>query len=350
MPELMPAYFLEGPQTLTQRDAELPNVPPDWVLIEVQRVGICGSDIEYYERGKCGGFVPRTPFVLGHEFSGEVVRIGEQVESLEVGARVTADPSIPCRECRYCHSGRHNLCTNMRFIGSASAYPHLNGAFGKYVAIPAANCYEFSEDLSFAEAAFLEPLSVAVHASLRPDQVAGQNILITGVGTIGQLLNLVLRAFGASQITVSDLQASRRQIALENGADDAIDPRSEDIQKQVNEIAPDGFDVVFEASGASSALADAITMVRRGGTIVQIGTLPDAVTLPANEIMAKELTMLGSFRYAHVFNTALNLLEQRRIDVRPLISETFAFENVPAAFEKAVERGDTIKLHVTMQE
>jgi L-idonate 5-dehydrogenase len=342
------AYFLEGPKILARREIRLPDIPAGWALIKVHRVGICGSDIEYYSHSKCGVFVPRQPFVLGHEFSGEVVRVGKGVQSLPVGSRVTVDPSIPCRSCHYCTSGRYNLCTNMRVIGSASGYPHLNGAFSQYVAVPAENCHKFSEQLSFAEAAFLEPLSVAVYAALRPRLIAGQNILITGAGTIGQLLNLVLRDFGAGRITVSDLQSGRRQVALEGGADYAIDPKAEDIQDNVSRIAAEGFDLIFEASGAAPALDDSLRMIRRGGTIVQIGTLPDEVTLPANKIMTKELTVLGSFRYAHVFSMALNLLEQRRIDVRPLISETFTFEKVPEAFERGAERGDSIKLQVAI--
>ena len=348
MNSLMTAYFLEGPRILVKREIPLPGVPEGWVLVKVHRTGICGSDIEYYLHNQCGSFTPQQPFVLGHEFSGEVVQVGYGVQRPKIGARVTADPTIPCRHCSFCVSGRYNLCSNIRVIGSAASFPHLNGAFAQYVAVPAENCYEFSEHLSFAEAAFTEPLAVAVHAALRSGNIAGKNILITGAGAIGQLLQLVLRSFGAGQLTVSDIKASRRKIALANGADYAIDPQSEDVYNTVRRIAGDGFDLIFEASGAASALDASIKMVRRGGTIVQIGTLPDKVTLSANEIMSKELMILGSLRHAHVFDIAVNLLEQKRINVLPLLSETFTFDHVPEAFAKAAERGDGMKIQIAV--
>ena len=349
MKQLMTAYFLDDALTLIKREVPLPDIPNGWVLIKVHSVGICGSDIEYYLHNQCGSFVPRRPFVLGHEFSGEIVQVGEGVQDTLIGARVTVDPSIPCRHCHYCVDGRYNLCSNLRVIGSAASYPHLNGGFGQYVIVPAENCYEFSEYLTFAEAALTEPLSVAVHAALRPRTVSGKNILITGAGTIGQLLNLVLRHFGAGQITVSDVKASRRQLALENGADYSIDPRDKTVDDLLSQITDDGFDLIFESSGAVSALNDGLKMIRKGGTIVQIGTLPEQVTLPLNQVMGKELMILGSLRAANVFDIALSLLQKQQFNARSIISEVYSFDQTPEAFAKAAERGDSLKIQVDVQ-
>jgi len=349
MKQLMTAYFLDDALTLTKREIPFPDIPDGWVLIKVHSVGICGSDIEYYLHNQCGSFIPRRPFVLGHEFSGEIVQVGKGARGAQIGARVTVDPSIPCRRCRYCVTGRYNLCSDLRVIGSAASYPHLNGGFEQYAVVPVENCYEFSEDLSFAEAALTEPLSVAVHAALRPRTVAGKNILITGAGTIGQLLNLVLRHFGAGQITVSDVKASRRRLALSNGANYGIDPRNEAVDDFLSQITDDGFDLIFESSGAASALNDGLRMIRRGGTIVQIGTLPEQVTLPVNQVMAKELMILGSLRAANVFDIALSLLQKQQINARSIISEVYSFDQVPEAFAKAAERGDSLKIQVAVQ-
>jgi L-idonate 5-dehydrogenase len=235
----------------------------------------------------------------------------------------------------------------MRFMGTAATFPHISGGLGEYVTIPASNCHVVPDHISWAEATCLEPLAVAVHAALRPGSIAGARVLVTGGGTIGQFVAIVARALGAATIAVSDLQPFRREFALERGADLALDPADPDRMAAARDETG-GFDLVFEASGAPAAVAANLELVNKGGTIVQIGSIARPVELPANLIMAKELTLLGSFRYGEVYELAMNLLSTRRTDVRPLVSATFPYEEAPQAFRLASERGETVKVQVAV--
>ena len=341
------AYYLDGIETLAMREGERPSVGPGEVVLRVHTMGICGSDVEYYLHNRIGSFVPKGPLVLGHELAGEVVEHGAGVGGPPLGSRVAIDPSIPCRQCPYCRTGRHNLCDSMRFIGTAATYPHISGGLGEYVVVPAVNCHLVPDHLSWGEAACLEPLAVAVHGCLRPGSLAGAKVLVTGGGTIGQFVAIVARALGAGTLAVSDLQPFRRDFALEQGADCALDPTDGDAMERCRaEVG--GFDVVFEASGAPPAVRANLELVNKGGTIVQIGSIPAPVELPANLIMSKELTVMGSFRYGEIYGVAMNLLSTRRTDVRPLISATFPFERAMEAFKLAASRGETVKVQVAV--
>lgn len=343
----MRAWFLDGIETLAMREAQEREPGEGEVAIRVHTMGICGSDIEYFLHNRIGSFVPQGPLVLGHELAGTVVGAGAGIDGGLVGQRVAIDPSIPCRRCQYCRAGRHNLCTAMRFIGTAATIPHISGGLGEYVVVPAVNCYRAPDDLSWAEAACLEPLAVAVHAVLRPGTIAGARVLVTGGGTIGQFVAIVARALGASYVAVSDLQPFRRDFAVEQGADLGVDPTTPD-GLDVARATSGGFDLVFEASGAAPAVRANLELVDRGGTIVQIGSIGAPVELPANLIMAKELRVMGSFRYAEVYPLAMDLLTSRRADVRPLVSATFPYDQTPRAFRLAAERGETVKVQVTV--
>jgi L-idonate 5-dehydrogenase len=337
----MQTYRLHGREDLRLEQQAAPPLEPGQALIRVRRAGICGSDVHYYEHGYIGSFVPKRPFTLGHEFAGEVVDVGAEVEAVSPGQAVAIDPSMPCGACELCRLGRYNLCYNMKFPGSASCDPHIDGGFAEYVVMPAANCLAMSEGLSFAEAAMIEPLSVAMHGVMQAGTVAGRSVLITGGGAIGQLVLRVARAFGARHITVMDLDPFAREFALESGADEVLNP---DEPGMFDQAGP--FEIVIEAAGATAALSSAIRLARRGGTIVQVGTLPAEVPIPANLIMARELAVVGSFRFAHVFPTAMQMAASKRIDVRPLISATYAFADLPEAMERAVAKQQVIKVQV----
>jgi L-idonate 5-dehydrogenase len=341
----MKAVFLDGAKNLVEQEAPSPSVGPGDVLIKVNVMGICGSDIEYYLHGSIGAFVPTGPLVLGHELAGEIVERGDDVSSPEIGARVAIDPSMPCRVCEYCRAGRHNLCTDLKFVGTAATVPHIVGGLAQYVSVPATNCFEVPDHLSWGEGACLEPLSVAVHAAMRAGQIVGSTVLVSGGGTIGQFIALAARAFGASVIAVSDLQPFRREFALDQGADLGIDPANPDEMDSATRETG-GFDLIFEASGAPAAVRSNLEIVKRGGTIVQVGSIPKDVQLPVNLIMSKELRYLGTFRYADIYPISMNLISTRRVDVRPLISATYSLARATEAFELAAERGDTIKVQV----
>lgn len=342
----MKAALLHGLRDLRLDDLPRPVPGPGEVTIRVHRAGICGSDIHYYSHGKVGRFVPKRPFVLGHEFAGTIAAIGDGVAPGLMGARVAVDPSMPCGLCGQCRSGRYNLCDRMRFFGSASCVPHVNGGFAEYVLAPAANCYGISELTTFGEAAMVEPLSVAVHAVMRSGVVPGKAALVTGGGPIGQLIALVLRAFGARLVALSDPAAFPRDAAVAGGADLALAADDRNFQSASVDASGGGFDLVFEASGAQAALEQGLAATRKGATIVQVGTLPASVTLPLNDVMARELKIVGSFRFANVFATALGLIESGRVQVGPLISRVYRLGNAVEAMDRAITKVETIKVQL----
>ena len=346
----MKACVLHGPKDM-RFDAERPpgEARTDDVLIRVRRTGICGSDVHYFLHGEIGEFVPREPFVLGHEFAGEIAEIGEGVVGLKPGDRVAIDPSMPCGACVDCRGGRYNLCMNMRFVGSASCHPHIDGGFGEYVVVPARNCIPLPEGLDYGYAALIEPLSVAVHAINRTaitGGVAGRTVVITGAGTIGYLVLLVARAYGASVVAVSDPEQFPRDSAIRAGADFAFTPTDDALLRFSEEHR---VDIVVEVSGSPKALAEAIRVVRKGGTIVQVGTQPPSVELPQNLIMSKELALLGSLRSAHSVRPAIDLAASGRIDLQPVISSIFPFSRLDEAMTTAVEKRNVIKVQVEQE-
>lgn len=342
----MKAFLLHGAQDLRAADLPRPVAGPGEVVLAMRRAGICGSDIHYFSHGYIGTFVPKRPFVLGHEFAGEIVAVGAGVPAPRLGERVAVDPSMPCGQCEFCRGGRYNLCTRMRFYGSASCDPHIDGGFEEFILAPAANAFAVPDVLTWGEAAMTEPLSVAVHAARRAGNLAGRTVLVTGGGTIGQLTALVARVFGARIVALSDILPGRRALAVERGVDAVLDAAEADFALQAEALVPGGFDVVIEAAGSARALEQGLHAVRRGGTIVQVGTLPAAVTLPLNAVMARELTIAGSFRFANVFATALALMSSGRIDVRPLITSVFPLAEANTALRTAVEAVGGIKVQI----
>jgi len=311
----------------------------------VRAAGICGSDLHYYAHGKCGNFIPTEPFILGHEFAGEIVASGDEKNASLIGTRVAVDPSRPCGRCKICRQGRYNLCPEMVYFGSASVVPPSAGCFAEYVVAPARNCAPLPDDFEYAWGALLEPLSVAAHAVQRSGGVSGKSVLITGGGTIGQMIQLVATAFGASKVVVSDVKPFAREFAIKQGATATLDPTNLDCSKQAAELAPDGFEVVFEAAGVGAALNQAFALCARGATLVQVGTLPDGTVIPANTLLTRELQYIGSWRFANVFERVIELVVSGRIDVRPLITRRYPFEQFQEAIVDATG-ADVIKVQI----
>jgi L-idonate 5-dehydrogenase len=231
----------------------------------------------------------------------------------------------------------------MKFFGSASCDPHIDGSMGQFVVVPSSNCHVLPKGIDLSKASLLEPLSVAMHAVRQVGDISGKSVLITGGGPIGQLILRVARAFGAYKVTVSDVSAYARDFALASGAIAAINPLDEHAWQSDN-----NFDVVFEASGVPSALANGLEVVRRGGAVVLVGTLPELFTLPGNLIMSKELKLHGSFRFAHVFQDAINMLASGQINLDGIVTDIFAFDDVPAAMQKALAKENVMKVQIAV--
>jgi L-idonate 5-dehydrogenase len=343
----MQACVLHGAHDLRLEQQDDPALAPDEVRIRVRNGGICGSDLHYFHAGRIGDFLIREPLVPGHEFSGEVAEVGRAVTRVRIGDRVAVHPGRSCGRCVRCREGRSNLCQNVFFMGSASKFPHMQGGFRERVCVRESQCYPVTSDIGFDELAFAEPLAVALHAGTRAGNLLGRKVLVTGGGPIGQLLLLVAQHGGASHVALTDIVDAPLDTARRIGADDALNVKSE--PESLNDAATriGGYDVAFEASGTAAGLNAAIDAVHPGGTIVQVGSLPAGPSpLTANRIMAKELALLGSFRFDAMFATSVGCLETRRIDVRPLLTGVMPMQQACAAFELAGDRARSIKVQI----
>lgn len=322
---------LTAPKTLSmgQRD-DIKEIPNKSVLLKLKIAGICGSDIEYYKHGYCGAFVPKSPLVLGHEFAGEIVQLGSEVTHLNIGDSVVVDPAMPCYACEYCKTGNSNFCANMKFFGSASCYPHIDGGFGEFVLVPAENCIKFDlNNISWGEAVLVEPLMVALSAVLKLDHIVEKDVVIFGGGTIGQLILSVVSSLGAKSITLVDIREHVCDFALKRGANHALLPQK---------LKEHAFDVCVEAAGSADALRMCYSVSKKRGTIVQVGTIANEVSIPVNMIMTKELTVKGSFRYKNLGATSLHMIENRRVFVKDVISHVVSFNELQKGFDILLDK------------
>jgi len=343
----MQACVLHGAHDLRLEQQDDPALGPNEVRIRVRNGGICGSDLHYFHAGRVGDFVIREPLVPGHEFSGEVAETGRDVTRVRVGDRVAVHPGRSCGQCVRCREGRPNLCQSVFFMGSASKFPHMQGGFRERVCVQESQCYKVTADIGFDELAFAEPLAVTLHAGMRAGNLLGKEVLVTGGGPIGQLLVLVARHGGATHVTLTDILDPPLAIARRIGADEALNVGADPESLTASASRIGGYDVALEASGAAAALNAAIEAVHPGGTVVQVGSLPaGASPVTANRIMAKELAILGSFRFDAMFATAIACLEQRLIDVRPLLTSVMPMTQAREAFEIAGDRSRSIKVQI----
>lgn len=327
---------------IEEREAETPG--PGQIGIRLATGGICGSDLHYYNHGGFGAVRLREPMILGHEVSGFVCDIGEGVTGFSRGDLVAVSPSRPCGHCAYCLRGLPNHCENMRFYGSAMPFPHIQGAFRDYLVANAAQCVK-ADGLTPGEAAMAEPFSVCLHATRRAGEMLGKRVLITGSGPIGALCVLAARVAGASEIVVTDLSATVLSYARAVGAD-----RTVDVAEDPDGLAPDqkgkgSFDVLYECSGAVSALASGIAALRPRGVILQLGLGGD-MQVPLQSVTAKELDLRGSFRFHEEFATAVALMRRGAVDVKPLISHTLPVDDALRAFEIASDRRIGMKAQI----
>jgi L-idonate 5-dehydrogenase len=333
---------IHAKEDLRIEPAELPQIGPGQVLIRLGAGGICGSDLHYYYEGRNGSFVIREPLIPGHEASGVVAKIGPGVTRVKVGDNIAVSPSHACGQCDYCREGREQLCRNMRFLGSASIYPHVQGMFCEYFMMGERQCYPVAADVSLGEIAFAEPLAVALHAVNRGPELLGKSVLITGAGTIGCLTVIAARLAGAKHVAVSDILDRPLATAKQVGAD-----RTLRADRDLDALAAQQYDVAFEVSGSFVALKSCVAAAKRGGTVVQVGTIPhEPLPFVVNEIMAKELDLKGAFRWGIEFDWAVDYLSSRRVDVKPLLSGQFPLQDAVKAFELAKDKTRSTKVQV----
>ncbi len=342
----MKACVLHAPGDLRIEDRATPPLAPTDVLVQIGAGGICGSDLHYFQHGGFGTVRLQEPMILGHEVAGTVVQVGSAVTRLKPGDRAAINPNQPCGRCRSCLSGRANLCLDVQFYGSAMRFPHVQGAFRQALVASESQVVAFDAAIDTTEAAFAEPLSVGLHAVTRATSVAGRRVLITGCGPIGALAVAAARAFGAREIVAADRMAAPVKAARAMGADRAVN-LAETPDALGGYAADKGyFDVLLECSGSEQALRTGFELVRPGGTIVQLGLGGDQ-SLPMALLVTKELELRGCFRFHEEFGWAVEFIAERRIDVRPLLTDVIPFTDAPRAFELARDRTRAMKVQLS---
>jgi L-iditol 2-dehydrogenase len=329
---------LHGPGDIRLETRELPEVGERDVLVEVRSVGVCGSDVHYYEHGRIGSFVVEQPLVLGHEVSGVIVDRGSRAAKHPVGQRVALEPGVPCGRCTECRHGRYNLCTDVRFF----ATPPIDGAFARYVAIHEDYAFALPDELSDDAGALLEPLSVGIWACQKGGVGLGDRVLVTGAGPIGNLAVQVARAAGATTIVVADVNADRLARAAELGATRAIDLNARSL------VPDDGpFDALLECTGSESLTGDAVLAVRPAGTAVLVGMGPGLeARIPIAALQAREITLVGTFRYANTYAVAIALAAAGRVELDGLVDARFPLEEVDVALRASRENPSLLKVVV----
>jgi L-iditol 2-dehydrogenase len=325
LPRTMRASVLHGPGKLAVEERPVPQPGHREVLVEVGSVGVCGSDVHYYEHGRIGDFVVREPLVLGHEAGGRVVAVGEGVDPSRVGERVALEPGIPCRRCAQCRAGRYNLCPDVRFF----ATPPVDGAFCEYVAVPDDFAYPVPDSLSDDAAGLIEPLSVGVWANRTARVPAGGSLLVAGAGPIGLLVAQVARALGVTDVVVTDLDPGRRELARRMGATAVLDPGA---GEDPADAAPaGGFDAFVDCTGAPPAILSGLPSVRPAGVVVLVGMGADELAVPVPLIQNREITLTGTFRYANTWPEAIALAESGAVDLDGLVTGHFDLDHVEEA-------------------
>jgi len=318
------------------------------VRVGIKAVGICGSDLHYYRHGKVGDFVIREPLTPGHEASGLVLEVGAAVTTVKPGDRVGLDPARTCGVCRYCRQGDSNHCEAVHFFGSASKYPHMQGAMREQVVVEAKQCLPVPDGLSFELAAFGEPLAVALHAVRSAGSLLGKSVMVVGAGPIGALTLMAARLAGASQVTVVDIVDETLATCARVGATRTINAATDPDAIDALAAGKGTIDVCFEASGNYAGLANCIRATRPRGVIVTVGTLNgSSEQCPFNQIMVKSLSVIGSFRFVDEYAWAVDYLSRGVLDVSPLLTAALPVQNVHAAFALAADRHQAMKVMVT---
>lgn len=343
------ALVLEEKNSLALRPIEFRTDPrPGEVKIAIDTVGVCGSDIHYYTHGRIGPFVVNEPMVLGHEAAGTVVQLGAGVDSLAVGDRVCMEPGIPDPTSRASKLGIYNVDPSVTFW----ATPPIHGCLTAHVAHPAAFTYRIPDHMSFAEGAMVEPFAIGMQAASKARIAPGDVAYVIGAGPIGIMTALAALAGGCSRVYVGDIAAAKLAIAAQYDGIVPIDVRRQNAPEVIMRETDDwGVDVVFECSGATAVYEDIATPLRPAGCLVFVGMPIEPVEIDIVAFQAKELRMETVFRYANIYDRAINLIASGKVDLKPLISATYDFKNSVAAFDRAVEgREGDVKIQIRVTE
>jgi L-iditol 2-dehydrogenase len=337
----MKAVYLTGLRQMELRQAPAPHLAgPRDVLLRIDSLGVCGSDIHYFTQGRIGPQVVTFPQILGHEFAATIMEMGAEVKSLRLGQRVAVDPLVACGECDQCRAGRKHTCRDQKFLGNPGQLP---GARVEYLALPAACCRPVPDSLSDDQAALVEPLSIGVYAAQMAQLNPGASVGIVGSGPIGLCTLLAVRALTDAAVYVTDLVDERMAVARACGAAWTGNPRREDVVADIERLEPLGLDAVFECAGEQDALDQGAELLKPGGALLLIG-IPevDRVSFNINLLRRNELRILNVRRQNECVEQAIELIASGRIDVRPLVTHHFRLEETARAFELVSARTDGV--------
>ncbi|NIF20982.1 L-idonate 5-dehydrogenase [Candidatus Pantoea multigeneris] len=312
-------------------------------LVRITRGGICGSDLHYYQHGKVGDYAVKMPMILGHEVIGYVVESDNP--QLAPQQKVAINPSKPCGKCKYCERDQENQCVAMRFFGSAMYTPHVDGGFTQFKVVDSAQCVPYPNDAPDEVMVFAEPLAVCIHATQQGGEMSGKRVFISGVGPIGCLIAAAAKARGAAEIVCSDVSERSLGMAKQMGATHTLHAAEGDFSAYTADKGY--FDVVFEASGHPSSIQRCLDVVCAKGILVQVGMGGAVPNFPIMQLIAKEVQLVGSFRFTHEFNTAVTWLAEGVIDPRPLFSGAYDWQEVDAALQFAGDKTRAAKVQLT---
>jgi len=325
---------LVEPEKIMLEDVDIPIFSPGQVLIKVKRLGICGSDVHaYYDKHP----YISCPIVQGHEFSGEIAEVGDGVEGLSEGDRVTVMPQLVCGECYPCTHGNYHICNDLKVIGCQA-----DGAAREYIPVDHRLIVKLPEGMSFDYGAMVEPVAVGVHAVGRLGNVAGMNLLVLGAGPIGNLTAQSAKGLGAKSVLITDISDSRLEIAKNCGIDFTLNVAFENLEAKVAEyFGPDGADAILECVGVEDTIAVAVHLARKGTDIVIVGVFADKPSVDIGLVQDKELRMIGTLMYrAEDYRSAIDLIQADKITLEPLITKHFSFDDYPKAFEYIARHRD----------
>lgn len=318
---------------LQERDIPCPSEKE--VLVRVEYVGVCGSDLHYYENGGIGANIVKPPFVLGHEVGGTIVEVGSKVKNLQIGDRVALEPGKTCGECEFCKSGKYNLCPDVIFF----ATPPIDGVFQEYVTHDANLCFKIPENMDTMEAALIEPLAVGFHAARQGNARLGMTAVVTGAGCIGLVSMMALKAMGVSEIIAVDVMQKRLDKALELAATDIVNGKEQDTVEQILKLTNGmGPDLVIETAGTEVTTRQAIQVCKKGGTIVLVGySASGEMTLPMSLALDKELTFKTVFRYRHIYPIAIEAVASGKVNLKEIVSDVFTLDEIQAALDQSIK-------------
>lgn len=338
----MKVAVMNGIGKMGFEEREIPKVKDNEVLVKLDYVGICGSDLHYYETGAIGDYVVEPPFVLGHEPGGVVVEAGKNVTHLKAGDRVALEPGKTCGHCEFCKTGRYNLCPDVVFF----ATPPVDGVFQEYVAHEADLCFKLPDNVSTLEGALIEPLAVGFHAAMQGNAHAGQTAVVMGAGCIGLVSMMALKAMGVSKVYVVDIMQKRLDKALELGADGVINGAEKDAVQEVMRLTDNkGCDLAIETAGTQITTVQTIHMTKKGSTIVLVGySKSGEMTLPMSLALDKELSFKTVFRYRHIYPMAIEAVASGKVNLKGIVTDIFSLEEAQKAMDYSVNnKADVVK-------